>query len=144
MAQDKFGKIWASTAVLSFLIEGGFGQLRRGLIAHNAIVPWHAPDLHSYLKWIVVAIVGGFAFSHFFLQGYKGQGWMEGVRFGIWITLLVSVTEVLGFWGELSMGRRLPVAFIVSDLVTFMVCGVVAALIAGQARVEGKASSAAA
>lgn len=142
MTEGKLVKIWVATAVLSFLIEGGFALLRRGLIAHNAIVPWHAPDLHGFLKLAVVAIVGGLAFSYIFLQGYKGRGWMEGVRFGIWVTLLASVPEVLGFWAQLSMGRRLPLAFIVSDLVTFIICGGVAATIAGKAPAETKASAA--
>ena len=144
MNQGKLVKIWVATAVLSFIIEGAFAFLRRGLIANNEIIPWHSPDAHDDLVFVAVAIIGGFAFAYIFLRGYQGRGWMEGVRYGIWVTLLASLTEVATFAAQLNMGRRVPLSFIVGDLVTFIICGVVAALIAGRASAQIQSSAVAA
>ncbi|MGH9392598.1 MAG: hypothetical protein ACRD1E_00370, partial [Terriglobales bacterium] len=66
-----------------------------------------------------------------FVQGYRGTGWREGARFGIWVTLLAGVPPVLANAAMLPEGRKLPLHFLAVDLLTFVVCGVVAARLAG-------------
>lgn len=142
MANGKFRNIWLAVTVLSFLIEAGVGELMHGALTNNGLVPWRLqPDAQAWFALAVAAIVGGFAFAYVFLQGYKGRGMAEGVRFGIWVTLLASVPENLGYAAMLPEGRRLPLEFIGGDLLTFVVCGAVAALIAGSAAAAYSASA---
>ncbi|HXE30207.1 MAG TPA: hypothetical protein VN515_00240 [Terriglobales bacterium] len=131
MSKDKLIRIWISTAVLSFVLEGGFSRLMQGAMGRNQLLPWHTLGARGLWLMAIVAIIGGLAFAAMFLQGYRGLGAKEGVRFGFWVTLLAGIPSTLAFAAMLPMGRRLPAEFIGADFVTFLVCGIVAAAIAG-------------
>lgn len=134
MKTNGFAKIWIAVTVIAFLLESSFGRLFQTSLINNGLVPWRLqPAASGWGVLAVGALVGGFAFAYVFLQGYQHGGWVEGFRFGLWVTLLASVPENLGYAAMLPLGRRIPVEFIGADLVTFVVCGVVAATIAGAA-----------
>jgi hypothetical protein len=146
MAQNQnFTRIWIAVAVVSFALHFCLELLMRPSFANNQLMPWHLQPNASGLAILIAAtIVLAVAFAYIFLQGYRGGGAAEGVRFGIWATLLASVPANLAFGAVLPEGRRIPAEFILLDLVTYIACGVVAATLAGKGAPEAQQKKAAA
>lgn len=127
-----FGKIWIVTAVILFVLEGAGHWLMRGTLATSELMPWRAtPNTEAWILFVVIAIVGGLAYTYVFLQGYRGKGIGEGIRFGLWLTLLASVTFNLAAMATLPVRVVPTVEFIIVDLVSFVVAGIAAAALAG-------------
>lgn len=128
----KLGKIWLTTSVILFAVATGLAPLLRSTLINNGDVPWNVGlSPVGWILWVLAAILGGLAFSYIFLQGYRGRGMAEGVRYGLWVTLLVSVVDNLKLVAILPTGRRLPIEFAVVGLVSFVLSGIAAAAIAG-------------
>ncbi len=144
MAQNpSFTKIWIVVAIVSAALHMALEMLMRPSFANNQLMPWHVqPNASGYLVLAAATIVLAAAFAYIFLQGYRGGGAAEGVRFGIWATLLASVPANLAYAAVLPEGRRIPVEFIAIDLVTLVACGVVAATLAGKTAPAGKKQAA--
>lgn len=127
-----FGRIWISVSVVLFVLEGLGHWLINGTLQTSELMPWRGqPTGVGWGLFVLVAIIGGFAYSYVFLQGYGGRGVGEGVRFGLWITLLASVTFNLALASVLPLRVIAVVEFIVVDLVSYVVAGVAAGMIAG-------------
>ncbi|MGH9466450.1 MAG: hypothetical protein ACRD1Y_03755 [Terriglobales bacterium] len=143
MKGKPFGKIWIAVAVILFVLEGVGHWLLRSTLATSAIMPWRT-SLHA-ITWglfVAVAIVGGLAYTYIFLQGYRGKGIGEGIRFGLWVTLLASVTFNVAAAAMLPVRIVPTVEFIVVDLVSFVVAGIAAAALAGSGAQTRQSSSA--
>ncbi len=134
MAQNQnFTKIWMAVAIVSFVLHFSLERLARPSFANNQLMPWHLqPTVSATIILALATFILASAFAYIFLQGYRGGGAAEGVRFGIWATLLASVPVNLAFAAVLPEGRRIPAEFIAIDLVTYVACGVVAAMLAGK------------
>ncbi|MGH9415445.1 MAG: hypothetical protein ACRD01_02350 [Terriglobales bacterium] len=129
----KLGKIWLATSLILFVLATGLAPLLRTTLVNNGDVPWNLQlSAAGWILWVLGAILGGLAFSYIFLQGYRGRGLWEGVRYGLWVTLLVSVVDNLKLAAILPTGRRLPIEFGAVGLLSFVVCGIAAAAIAGR------------
>ncbi|MGH9481351.1 MAG: hypothetical protein ACRD1L_04600 [Terriglobales bacterium] len=136
MRKHTFAKIWISTAIITFVLEGGLGVLILPTLQADSLVPWHLTI--TPLMWtvyVVISILGSLAFTYIFLEGYRGKGTMEGIRYGLWVTLLASVTQHLAYAAMLPEGRKIPLEFIIIDLVSFCAAGAVAASLAGKNQV---------
>ena len=146
MARNQnFTKIWIAVAIVSFVLHFCLELLIRPSFANNQLMPWHVqPNASGLMILIAATIVLAVAFAFIFLQGYRGGGAVEGVRFGIWATLLASVPVNLAFGAVLPEGRRIPAEFILIDLATYIACGVVAATLAGKSAPEAERQRAAA
>ncbi|HVA62659.1 MAG TPA: hypothetical protein VNF74_02955 [Terriglobales bacterium] len=131
MKTNSFAKIWIAVTVIAFLLEAAVGRTMQTSLINNGGVPWRLqPEASGWAVLAVASLIFGFAFAYVFLQGYQRGGWVEGIRFGFWVTLLASVPENLGYAAMLPLGRRIPLEFIGGDFVAFVVCGIVAATIA--------------
>jgi hypothetical protein len=146
MARNQnFTKIWIAVAIVSFLLHLGLVQLMRTSFANNVLMPWHVqPNAGGMIVLSAATIILAIAFAFIFLQGYRGGGAVEGVRFGVWATLLASVPANLAMGAVLPEGRRIPAEFILIDLATYIACGVVAATLAGRSAPEVERQRAAA
>ncbi|MGH9486559.1 MAG: hypothetical protein ACRD04_03085 [Terriglobales bacterium] len=138
-----FGKIWIAVSVILFVLEGLGYWLINGTLQSSELMPWRAaPGAVALALFVLVAIIGGFAYSYVFLQGYRGRGAVEGVRFGLWLTLLASVTFNLALAAMLPLRVVATAEFIIVDLVSFVVAGLAAGAIAGTHTVEVREAAA--
>lgn len=133
MKGNKFGRIFLVVFIVGTIMEFCGAMLMRSALEANGGVPWRT-DLTAlgYVGFLLIGIVYAFSFTFIFLQGYRGHGPVEGVRFGIWATLLASVAPNLSYGLMLPEGRRIPVEFIAVDFITFLVVGAIAAALAGK------------
>jgi hypothetical protein len=125
-------KVWIVTAFVSVIFEGGLGMLMHASMKNNVVMPWHQPNAANAPIFMLVALCFGAGFSYIFLEGYRGTGVKEGIRFGFWLSLLASAPYVLSLSVLLPIGRRIPAEMYIIDLATFIACGVIAATMAGK------------
>ncbi|HWG38518.1 MAG TPA: hypothetical protein VN690_12450 [Terriglobales bacterium] len=142
MKGNKFGRIFLVVFIVGTIIEFCGAMLMRPALEANGGVPWRT-DLTAlgYVGFLLIGIIYAFSFTFIFLQGYRGHGPVEGVRFGIWATLLASVAPNLAYGLMLPEGRKVPVEFIAVDFITFLVTGAIAAALAGKSE-SGRAAGA--
>ncbi|MGH9413051.1 MAG: hypothetical protein ACRD0Y_04855 [Terriglobales bacterium] len=139
-----FGKIWIAVAVILFVLEGVGHWLIRGTLATSELMPWRSrPDAVGWGLLVAVSITFGLAYTYVFLQGYRGRGIGEGIRFGLWLTLLLSVTFHVAGMVMLPVRISATVEMIIIDLVCYVVAGIAAAAIAGAGARQPTVASAA-
>ena len=142
MRHKNFGRIWLPVFIVTLVLESVGHMLTRSSLQANGLVPWVMQK--SPATWagpLVGALAASLAFTYIFQQGYTGRGIGEGIRFGLWTTLLASVPWVLGLSSSLPIGRRIPCEFILIDLITLVAAGITAAALAGSGSAAQSASA---
>jgi hypothetical protein len=142
MRHKNFGRVWLAVFIVTFVLETVGHMLTRSSLQANGLVPWRLQMTSA--AWagpLVAAFAASLAFTYIFLQGYTGRGAAEGIRFGLWATLLAGVPWVLGLASSLPIGRRIPCEFVLIDLVTLVAAGITAATLAGKSA-EAKSAAA--
>jgi hypothetical protein len=88
------------------------------------------PDMMEkmWVMWIV-NFVFAFLFTYIFIKGYENRGWMEGVRYGLLIGLLVSGVGSFTEYAVYPLPLTLVIQWFVYGLIQIIICGIVAALI---------------
>ena len=87
-------------------------------------------DMTNYM-WVyyVSSVVLSFLFVYIFTRGYQGRGWMEGLRYGILIGLLMQGVGMLNQYFVYPIPTGLLVQWIIYGLVNYMICGIFVSLI---------------
>ena len=88
------------------------------------------PDISSKM-WVMVltSFCFAFLFTFIFIRGYKGTGFMEGLRFGIMIGLLMNGIAVLQQYVIYPVPFYLAVIWFWCGMLQYSLYGVLAALI---------------
>ena len=86
------------------------------------------PDMESkmYIMYITAAIFS-LLFVYIFIKGYEGKGIMEGVRYGLWMGLLISIPMAYGSYATLDIPYSLAFSWWTLGTVKIIICGIVAA-----------------
>jgi len=81
--------------------------------------------------WVmyITALFWSFIFVYIFTRGYEGKGWIEGLRYGLVIGLLIQVVGVFNQWVIYPLPIWLVIQWLIFGLIEFMICGIVASLI---------------
>jgi len=100
--------------------------------AFKSLTIWR-PDKDS-LAWIypVITLVGSFFFTFIFSKGYEGKGIVEGIRYGLYIGIWLSIGMAFGTYGMVAMPDGLTLQWFLLGVVTYIVMGIVAALVYGK------------
>jgi len=111
--------------VLDFLIHG---VILSG--AYESLQSIWRPEMVNYM-WVmyVTALFWSVFFVYIFTKGYQNRGWLEGLRYGLLIGLLMLVMSMFNQWAVYPLPIGLVVKWFVFGLIQFMICGLVAALI---------------
>jgi hypothetical protein len=91
------------------------------------------------LQWIyiVIALVGSFFFTFIFSKGYEGKGIPEGIRYGLYIGIWLSVGMAYGTYGMVAVPYHLTLEWFILGVLTYIVMGIVASLVYGKKPAQG-------
>ncbi|MFQ6078514.1 MAG: hypothetical protein ACE5NJ_05185 [Thermodesulfobacteriota bacterium] len=87
-------------------------------------------DMKS-LMWIFypIGLVVSFLFVYIFIKGYEGKGILEGLRYGIWIGLFVSIPGTFSQYVIYPIPFSLAIQWFIYWMIQFIIIGLVAAAI---------------
>lgn len=85
-------------------------------------------DMNS-LMWIyhVLTLVGSFFFTFIFSKGYEGKGMAEGVRYGAYIGIWMSMGMAYGTYAMIPVPYSLTLQWFLYGTVSYIIAGIVVA-----------------
>jgi len=118
--------------VTHFLLIAIFcrGVLLQGAYQATAEVWRPEADMNSKmpLMWATGLLIS-FLFVFIYTKGYEGKGIMEGVRYGLWIGLLMSIPMAFNSFVTLPVPMSLAIQWAVYGMIQYIVMGIVTAAI---------------
>ena len=105
--------------------------------AFSSLAVWRA-DMLS-LRWIypVITLVGSFFFTFIFSKGYEGKGIAEGIRYGLYIGIWLSIGMAYGTYAMVAVPYGLTLEWFLLGVVSYVVMGIVASLVYGKKPAQG-------
>jgi len=88
------------------------------------------PDMMSK-AWIfsLVLLIGSFFFAFIFSKGFENKGIVEGVRYGIYIGIWLSVGKAYGTYAMIAIPYSLALQWFIYGVLEYVIAGVVLAFI---------------
>ncbi|HUI64995.1 MAG TPA: hypothetical protein VL126_09130 [Bacteroidota bacterium] len=122
-----FIAVFVAAEILNFLVYG----LMLGPSFKSLQSLWR-PDADS-LMWIyhVITLVGSFFFTYIFSKGYEGKGIMEGIRYGLYIGIWLSIGEAYGTYAMVAVPYGLTLEWFLLGIVRYILMGIVVSLVYG-------------
>jgi hypothetical protein len=123
-----FVVVFIAMVVMSFIVEG----LILGPTYESLKSLWR-PDMQSKM-WIyyILMVVGSFFFSFIFSKGYEGKGIMEGVRYGLYIGIWISIGMAYGTYAMIAIPYSLALQWFIYGVIQYVIYGVLIALVFGK------------
>jgi hypothetical protein len=119
--------VFIAGEILMFLIHGVILDS-----AYRSVQGVWRADMES-LMWIyhVLAIIGAFFFTFIFSKGYEGKGVAEGVRYGLYIGIWMSLGMAYGSYAMIDIPYSLALQWFIYGVVEYIILGIVVAWIYG-------------
>jgi hypothetical protein len=123
-----FVVVFVAMIVMSYIVD----YLLLGSTYESLKNIWR-PDMNS-MTWIyyIIMLVGSFFFSFIFSKGYEGKGIMEGVRYGLYIGIWMSIGMAYGTYAMIAIPHSLALQWFIYGVVQYMIYGVLLALVFGK------------
>lgn len=123
-----FVAVFVAMEILMFLVHGVLLSS-----AYQSTKEIWRPDMQS-LVWIyhVLAVIGAFFFTLIFSKGYEGKGVMEGVRYGLYIGIWMSVGMAYGSYAMIKIPYTLALQWFIYGVIEYVVYGVILATVYGK------------
>ena len=77
----------------------------------------------------VIGLFFSFFFTFIFSKGYEGKGLLEGVRYGLYVGLMVALPMAYGSYAMMPIPYSLALQWFIYGTLEYMIAGVVLALI---------------
>ena len=111
-----------------------------GLILGSSFntLPFWRSDMQR-LQWIypVISLVGSFFFTFIFSKGYEGKGIAEGIRYGLYIGIWLSIGMAYGTYAMVAIPYGLTLEWFLLGVLTYIIMGIVASLVYGKKPAQG-------
>jgi hypothetical protein len=117
--------VFVAMMILSYMVDG----LILGSTYESLKNIWR-PDMESKM-WIyyIIMIVGAFFFSFIFSKGYEGKGILEGVRYGLYIGIWMSIGMAYGTYAMIAIPYSLALQWFIYGVIQYVIYGVLLALV---------------
>lgn len=101
--------------------------------AYQSTMQVWRPDMMSKM-WIfhVVMLIGAFFFAFIFSKGFENKGIVEGVRYGTYIGIWMSVGKAYGTYAMVAIPYSLALQWFVYGVIEYVIAGVVLAFVFGR------------
>ncbi|NVM04656.1 MAG: hypothetical protein HWN67_20195 [Candidatus Helarchaeota archaeon] len=113
------------------------------LIIHCLILSGRYPEFYvaeigagGTILTIIGALIFGFIFCFIFTKGYEERGILEGVRYGLWIGLLLFLPFLFYTLAAFKFPAGLSVWWLILGVIEMIILGIIAAAIYKPAKVE--------
>jgi hypothetical protein len=128
-------KLWI-TFVVVFIVYFILDWLVNGVLLHSTymteevakIMRPEAEITSNMWIFVICDLFYTFFFTLIFSKGFENKGWMEGVRFGFYVGLMVSLPMAYGTYGSMTIPYTLALQWFLYGLVMNIVIGIIAAL----------------
>lgn len=131
-------KFWIGFIVVFFVIAV-VDMLVNGLLLESTYQQsaslWRSPEEMKMWLFFVVYLFVAFFFTLIFSKGYEGKGIIEGIRYGFYVGLLMSVPMAYGSYAAMPIPYSLALQWFLYGVVEYMIAGIVLSLIYGKAAV---------
>jgi hypothetical protein len=123
-------------AVVVFVILEVLDFLIHGIILAPAYVAtqnlWR-PDMMDkmWIMYIVSAVVS-FFFALIFSKGYEGKGIIEGIRFGLYVGVMMGVGMAYGTYTMIAIPYTLALQWFIFAVFEYIIAGIGVALVFGK------------
>ena len=128
-------KVWI-TFIVVFIVYFLLGWLVNEVLLASTyqLLPadmMRPPDAIMSNLWIIAVshLFYAFFFTFIFSKGFENKGWMEGVRFGLYVGLMVSVPMAYIAYATQPIPYSLAFQWFIYGTLSNVIIGVVAALV---------------
>jgi len=122
-----FVVVFVVVSVLDFIINM---YLMAGVYQETKALWRPEAEMKLWLIYVCEAFFA-FFFTLIFAKGYEGKGWMEGIRYGLYTSLLINVPSAYMTYATQPVPYALALEWFLYGTVKFLVVGVLLALIYG-------------
>lgn len=125
-------KVWIGFIVV-FILMLIFGYVVNTLIlgsTYESLKSLWRPDMMSKM-WVfyLVMLFQAFFFSFIFSKGYEGKGIAEGVRYGLYIGIWMSVGMAYATYAMIAIPYSLALQWFVYGVIEYVIYGIALALV---------------
>ncbi len=125
-------KVWLGFVVV-FILMIIFSYIVDTLIlgsTYESLKGLWRPDMMSKM-WIfyIVMLFQAFFFSFIFSKGYEGKGIAEGVRYGLYIGIWMSVGMAYATYAMIAIPYSLALQWFVYGVIEYVIFGIALALV---------------
>ena len=91
---------------------------------------WRTEEaMQAHFIWLVIGqLLFTVMFCFIFTRGYADKGWLEGLRYGVYVTLLLAGPQLI-LYAMQPIPRILMFYWLMGGLVEMMIAGILIALI---------------
>jgi len=121
--------IFIAMAVLNMIIHG---FILSSMYQTDEVSKIMRPESEmNSMMWIyyVVYIIQAFFFTFVFSKGYEGKGIMEGVRYGLYMGLLMATPMAYASYAMYPMPYSLALQWFIYGIIQYIILGVIIALV---------------
>jgi len=125
-----FVVVLIAMAVMSYIVDG---LILSSTYQSESLQKIWRPDMQSKM-WIyyILMIVGAFFFSFIFSKGYEGKGIMEGVRYGLYIGIWMSIGMAYGTYAMIAIPYSLALQWFIYGVIEYVIYGILLSLVFGK------------
>ncbi|MHB9010673.1 MAG: hypothetical protein ACYC49_00380 [Ignavibacteriaceae bacterium] len=127
-------KLWTGFIAV-WIVYGILEWLVNVVILHSAymsgdVAKWMRPNGEIKLWVIYVAyLFFAFFFTLIFSKGFENKGIIEGVRYGIYVGLMVSLPAAYVSYATMPMPYTLALQWFLYGMIEMILCGIVLAFV---------------
>jgi hypothetical protein len=114
--------------VLDILIHG----VILGSVYATLQYTWRSDMMQKMWILHIVKVVVAFMFAFIFSKGYEGKGLMEGVRYGFYVGLMLSMGFAFGSYASFRIPYQLALQWFVYAMIEYVIAGIGVALVFGK------------
>jgi hypothetical protein len=137
-------KVWLgfiATFVTMEILDGVVNMVILSSAYQSTMQVWR-PDMMSKM-WIfhLLMLIGSFFFTFIFSKGFENKGIVEGVRYGIYTGIWLSVGKAYGTYAMIAIPYSLALQWFIYGVLEYVIAGVVLALVFGRQSADSAKTS---
>jgi hypothetical protein len=127
-----FVAVLVASEICNYLIHG----LLLGADYQATASIWRSDMMRLMWVYHVIMVVGAFFYTFIFAKGYEGKGLAEGVRYGLYIGIWMSMGMAYGTYGMIAIPYAMAVKWFLYGIAQYVVMGIAAAAVYGKTKTE--------